>query len=410
MKLSRTPSPSQALTDDIRESRPERRRIMLVHFDYYDAATHRGIVEWVREHDWSLDASMVRFRELPRIATVDGILITVSRPGSTDWLRKFNCPIVRMHAVPSAELLAGCSDFPAVEGDFTSIGRLGAEHLLTLGRPHFVFYQRGQGEDVMALRKSFVGRLRAAGHEPTIVDFCADHQDRDPLQPTTLEQRLAWLTERLRSLPRPMAIMTEDDRFAPDIIEAARILKLRVPTDIAVLGCDDNALCHGVSPIPISSVDSNNFGVGYAAAGLLAGLIEGQPPPKATIYVPARRVLMRQSTATYAGSHAGVSAALRHLRQNFQRKLPVELLARDVGLSVRGLEVAFRKELGCSIQEELRRLRVTAATRLLEETDLKLDAVAAETNLGDAKNLCRVFAKMHGITPDAWRRLHRDGR
>jgi transcriptional regulator GlxA family with amidase domain len=78
-------------------------------------------------------------------------------------------------------------------------------------------------------------------------------------------------------------------------------------------------------------------------------------------------------------------------------------------MSVRSLQHAFRKELGCTFQDELSRLRLAAATHLLEQTDLKLDAVAADSNLGDAKNLCRVFAKVHGISPNEWRRQHRPG-
>ena len=385
-----------------------RRRVMLLHLESYEVPTHRGVVDWVREHDWALDASAVQNRDLPRLANVAGIITTVIRRPTADWLRQFGCPIVRVHAAPTPELQASCRDFPAVECDFASIGRLGAEHLLTLGRPHFAYYQRSHGDDAHTLRASFVATLRAAGHEPTVLDFLADHPASDRQRPTTLQKRLAWLAGKLRHLPRPLAIMTEDDRFAPDVVEVARALGLRVPTEIAILGCDDNPLSLGVSAIPISSVDSNTWGVGYAAADLLARLVAGEAPPAATIRVPARRVISRQSTATYAGAHPGISAVLQYLRQHFGQPLGLEGLARRARLSVRGLQHAFKQELGCTIQEELRRLRIIAATQLLEGTDLKLDAVAAETNLGDAKNLCRVFAKVHGTSPDAWRRNHRE--
>src|SRR5215471_732577 len=83
---------------------PQRRQVMLLNFDFYDVPTHRGVVDWVREHDWTLDSSSVYHRQLPRIARVDGILTTVVRPGTSDWLRQFGCPIVRMHAAPTPEL------------------------------------------------------------------------------------------------------------------------------------------------------------------------------------------------------------------------------------------------------------------------------------------------------------------
>lgn len=375
--------------------------------DYFDAATYRGVVDWVREHDWALDASSVRTQERPRLARADGILTTVGRSGTVPWLRQFGCPIVRLHHAPSANLAAQFAGLPGVECDFESIGRLGAEHLLTLGRPLFAFYLRGVGADVRAMRDGFVATLRAAGHEPAILDFPADHPAGNALRLTTLERRMDWLKGKLRQLPTPLAIMTEDDRFAPDVVEAARALGLRVPTDVAVLGCDDNRLALDVSAIPISSVDSNLRGVGYAAADLLARLVAGEPPPGEPVRVAARRVVARQSTATYAGKHPGINNALRQLRQHFRSPLNLDALARTARLSVRGLQAGFRRELGRTIQAEWTRLRVAAAAELLEETDLKLDAVAADTNLGDAKNLCRVFAKAYGLSPDAWRRRAR---
>ncbi len=378
--------------------------------DAYDADTHRGVVEWAREHDWALDVPGIRTRELPKFARVDGIVLNVAQTKTLGWMRQFGAPIVRIHSTPTPELLKICGGVPAVEYDFESIGRMGAAHLLTLGRPHFVFYQLGSGEDSTRIRESFRAAIRAAGHASSLFDFSADHPARNPLRPTSLEDRIGWLVGKMRRTPHPMAIMTEDDRFAPDVVEAARVLHLRVPTDVAVLGCDDNHAALGVSPVPISSVDTNSFGVGYAAADLLARIIAGAAPPTKTVRVATRRVVARQSTATYAGAHPGISVALGHLRQNFRAPLNLEVLARTARMSVRALQLAFRQELGCTFQEELARLRIAAAALLLESTDLKLDAVAADTNLGDAKNLCRVFAKVHGISPTSWRRQHHQPR
>jgi LacI family transcriptional regulator len=389
---------------------PPKRRTLLLHFDYFDALTYQGVVDWVREHGWTLDAAATRSLQLPRVEKVDGILAIIMQRRTPDWLRQFGCPIVRMHTPNLPEVLERCSDFAAVECDFESIGQLGAQHLLGLGQPHFVFYQRGDGPDVKSLRDSFVKTIRAAGHEPSVLNFAADHPVRNPARATSFEQRFTWLARHLARLPKPMAIMAEDDRFAPDVVAVARKLNLRVPDDVAVLGCDDSPLALGVSPIPISSVDTNCRGVGHAGADLVARLVAGGRPPSATVRVTARRVISRQSTATYAGANPGVNLALRHLRQHFRRPLTMESLARVARLSVRSLQIAYREEVGGTLQDELTRLRVAAAERLLEETDLKLDAVAADTNLGDAKNLCRVFAKVHGVSPDAWRRRGRSGR
>lgn len=385
------------------------RRTLLLHFDFFDALAYTGVMDWVRENDWALDASAFRTLSLPRMEKVDGIVMIADKVQTIDWLEKFECPIARIHTSVDEDVESRSRNTPRVELDSAAIGRMGAEHLLTLGRPHFVFYQRGWGADVLALRDAFVKTLAVAGHKPTVLDFTAENPSPNLTKHSSLEVRTSWLIRKLAHLPKPMAVMAEDDRFATDLVEAARSLGLRVPQDVAILGCDDNPMALGVSPISISSVDCNYWGLGYAAASLIGRMVAGETLSPQTIHVPPRRVIARDSTATYVGGHPGLNLVLQHLRQNFRRPLTVESLAQVAGLSVRGLQTAYRQEFASTIHEELVRLRVAAAEQLLEKTDLKLDAVAADTNLGDGKNLCRVFAKVHGISPDAWRRKGRGG-
>jgi AraC-like DNA-binding protein len=50
---------------------------------------------------------------------------------------------------------------------------------------------------------------------------------------------------------------------------------------------------------------------------------------------------------------------------------------------------------------------MTEVRRMLRETDLPLDAVAARTGLRDATYLVRRFRNRYGITPQRWRRTER---
>jgi transcriptional regulator GlxA family with amidase domain len=83
--------------------------------------------------------------------------------------------------------------------------------------------------------------------------------------------------------------------------------------------------------------------------------------------------------------------------------LPVERLARALGMSPRSVSRWCRDELGESPAAMVRRLRVEEARRLLETTPLPLKDVASRTGLGDPSTLWRVFAAQLGVTPAAYR-------
>ncbi|MGC4014087.1 MAG: substrate-binding domain-containing protein [Luteolibacter sp.] len=375
---------------------------LMLSLGYYEVPLHAGIAAWAKDHHWELDTSVVSRSHIPlpdARRNWSAVLATIDRPEVVEWLRGLDCPAVRMLEAGSPELAESVSGIPKVECDYDSIGEAGARHLLTLGKVNFGFYCHTGGDDSRAIESAFIRTMRAAGAEPFVIDFRAEHPEFriGVLSPRDLW--LDWIAAKLSALPLPAAIMTEDDRFALVLTQAAHRLGLRVPTDIAILGADDNRLLLGSSPIGISSVDSNLWMVGYQAADLAARLVSGEPPPAAPIRIPARPVVVRESTTTFHGQHPKAAAALRYIRAHFRSPLSVESVANHVGLSARGLQKIMLKEACPSIHQEILRLRLDAAEQLLTETHLKLEAIAAETGLGNAKNLCRVFLKHRGTTP-----------
>jgi transcriptional regulator GlxA family with amidase domain len=83
--------------------------------------------------------------------------------------------------------------------------------------------------------------------------------------------------------------------------------------------------------------------------------------------------------------------------------LPLEELARGVGMSPRTLTRWCRRELGESPAALVRRVRIEEAQRLLEQTSLPLKDIAARAHLGDPSTLWRVFTRYVGVTPADYR-------
>jgi len=88
-----------------------------------------------------------------------------------------------------------------------------------------------------------------------------------------------------------------------------------------------------------------------------------------------------------------------HLDEN----LGVDGLAARIGMSPRTFARVFRRETGTTPAVFVEGLRVEAARRLLETTDLTVAAVAARVGMKHAETLHRAFHRRLGTTPDRYR-------
>ena len=76
-------------------------------------------------------------------------------------------------------------------------------------------------------------------------------------------------------------------------------------------------------------------------------------------------------------------------------------------ISRRSLEIRFRKAVGRTVHEELERIRLERAKRLLLETDHPITRVAEAAGFASPSYLRRSFAATFGVTPARYRRQGR---
>ena len=82
----------------------------------------------------------------------------------------------------------------------------------------------------------------------------------------------------------------------------------------------------------------------------------------------------------------------------------IEELARQVNFSESHFSHAFRKTFGTSAHEYLTRRRIEVAQSLMLTTREPLCAIALRCGLSDQSHLTRLFRRIVGKTPSAWRR------
>lgn len=93
----------------------------------------------------------------------------------------------------------------------------------------------------------------------------------------------------------------------------------------------------------------------------------------------------------------------QYLRQNYSRPIGVEELARETGISRSYLYRAFQAEYGCSPSAYLTEQRIQRACQLLAHSTLSIGTVAASVGYEDAFYFSRVFKKVMGLSPTAYR-------
>ena len=98
-----------------------------------------------------------------------------------------------------------------------------------------------------------------------------------------------------------------------------------------------------------------------------------------------------------------VAAAVRFVRDNAARNFDVSDVLRAVPVSRRSLEIRFRKIVGRSLHEEIRRVHIQRAKSLLVSTNLTIPDVAESSGYNGPDRFRVAFVKETGMTPTAYR-------
>lgn len=99
-----------------------------------------------------------------------------------------------------------------------------------------------------------------------------------------------------------------------------------------------------------------------------------------------------------------IKTAMFHINQNLEESLSIKDIAGKVGLSVSHLRRRFREEIGESLGEYIYSRRLSAAQRLLADTSLRVEAIAARCGYDSIYSFSRFFKKNMGISPLLFRK------
>ncbi len=101
-----------------------------------------------------------------------------------------------------------------------------------------------------------------------------------------------------------------------------------------------------------------------------------------------------------------VESATQYMRENFNKNLTLNDIARAVFVSPYYLSHIFKEQINCTVIDYLTRARMEEAKKLLFDSRLSMVDIAERTGYNDPGYFSKVFKKSEGMTPSEYKRKH----
>ena len=360
----------------------------------------KGVAQYARERrDWRLRLHpLTSSNDGNPLAGCDGIISRAAEAATMRWLKASGLPLVD----------AFCQDPDAgvigVDSDHDAIATMAAEYFLNHKFTNFAYcgYRGTRYSDMLAT--AFARTLAKAGHKcleyrtvelPTDA-MILDDKARKPRSPHRLAE---WIAK----LPPRTALFCANDLRAYHVLDICQEIGREVPSDIAIMGVDNDTVLCSCASVPLSSIDPNALGVGYAAAQALDDLFEKRTKRKKAppvSYVKPDELIVRESTQTYPLDPPWLEKVLVYVDVNMTRPLSARDLLKVAGVSHTALQKMFTRRVGMSPNRYILTVKMREAQRLLTSyKKMRISEIAQRTGFTDQKYFCRTYHGYFGHAP-----------
>lgn len=299
--------------------------------------------------------------------------------------------------VMAQDYIAKFSNIPNITADYDLTGAMVASRFLARGFQNFAFFGYNNvcwsDERLAGFRK----RIEEAGFGNNLHLYNEQHIDN------LWAYDLPMLSDWLKRLPKPVAIMACDDTQGVILLQACNSFGIKIPSEVALMGVDnDEVLCNLSSPA-LSSVNIDIEGGGYNAARLAERMVRNHVFEAEDVVLRPLSIVSRMSSSIFATKDTAVLTALQFISANLDKKILVEDVLRQVPLSRRLLEQRFLKVTGTTIYKYISEMRMDRFAELLLSSKESIANIAAKMDESDTKSISRRFLALKGCTPSEFR-------
>jgi LacI family transcriptional regulator len=179
-----------------------------------------------------------------------------------------------------------------VGSDDVQVGEMGTRHLISLGRKR-IAHIGGQGMSPAVDRQAGYRKAMAAAKIKVPANYVVT---RDRIEEGGDSVGYYAMQELLSQGSRPDAVFCYNDLSALGAMKAAMQAGLRIPEDIAFVGCGNLRYAEYLK-VPLTSLDHSTERMGVAAANLASQLAESPLTPPQTVMLESKLVVRRSSVA-----------------------------------------------------------------------------------------------------------------
>jgi LacI family transcriptional regulator len=343
-------------------------------FSYRVEHEVEGVLEWAKA--WKADGIIAQFYNTDRVSIFkENGIVAIAQ----DFKSRF-------------------TEIPNITGAYRLTGQMGADYFIRKGFKNFAFY--GFKDIVWSSERC----------EGFLDELCKNKLEKNFYEYQNTDIKELWYYESaplvawLKMLPKPVAMMVCDDNQGQHIAQICKQCGIKIPEEIALLGVDnDEAVCTLSDP-PLSSINQAVEKGGYEAANLMDRMTQHPDMPGRDVVVYPTHIVTRQSTDIFATNDKYISAVLKYIHQNTDKKLNIEQIICMAPFSRRLLENRFKQEIGMPVYSYIINLRIEKFAHKLVETDAPIVEITNEMGFSDYKNIARLFKKVKGCTPSEYRR------
>jgi LacI family transcriptional regulator len=363
-----------------------------------------GIAAYLRTHGpWEvLHLERSLDEDVPAEATAwpcDGVIARIENPRMAAAIQALNVPVIDIRCRFPPE--RGVS----IDTDHVTCARIAADHFLERGFRRFAFSGYGGIDFSNKRRDAFLDALADQPGGVAVFEGDPGKSDQSTIRREALgEIGDAGLVDWLLGLPKPIGVFACNDIRGRQVLAACAAAGLSVPSEVAVIGVDNDEVICELSNPPLTSIEPDTHRIGFEAASLLDGMIAARDTDIRRLYVPPKGIVCRRSTEGFAVEDPVVASVLAFIRDHACDNIQVTDVLDRVPVSRSTLERRFEELVGHSPRREIERVRMERVCRMLEETECALDEIAYVTGFKTTAHLAAAFKRVFGRTPGDHRR------
>lgn len=361
-----------------------------------------GIVRFMQtRNDWTLN--MLEWEDLHsanRLRKFDGFIARIINDKVAQTFRQVNRPVIDVYVSRERMGVGTADQQPRL------IGQMAVRHFIEHKFNRFAFFGH-EGKRYSDLRRDAFVHCLKLNHfscnvyqaPPSVLKDFDEVVLRKEIYRVGRERKsiVSWLS----TLEKPIAVFCSHDLRAYQLCAICRDVGIRVPSDVAILGVDNDSLVCNFTEPTLSSIDPNAEGIGYAAAEELDRLFSGRAP-RDRLIAPGC-LIERASTKTYPVNPPWLSDALVLIKGSVARRLTASDVYKHVGKSHTLVNKAFRDVLHTTITREISDARIGEAKRLLRTSRLPISNVAKLSGFASIEYFTNAFSSAVGESPAAYR-------